>query len=591
LTTQSAALYGVLDLGASPSPDALDRMGAPLEPRQPPARLHDGPLRLACTGDLAQTSGCVVALVGELDNAAALRSAIGAGDGIDGGALVGELYRRHGDACVTQLRGIFAVAIWDPARKTLLLNTDRSGGLRPLYWCRTDSALVFGTRLETVLAHPEVPREADPASLFDLFSLGFVIGPRTTARGVELLLAGTTLVAGPEGVQAVQSSPRSVPRAIEPVAIDDLYDTYLARLRRAVRQALDTDPELGVLSSGGLDSAALVSLLREAGHDGMRTYSIHLDDDDEDRRAAERVAELYGARHVALTRLGDASLDELPRMIWCYQAPTQEIHPTYLVTARARQDVRTVLNGFGNDNIYGLVWPGRNTGSPAARRALRTAERQFVGLRRQVPASDVARLLGAGAPPESELLERVHAFALDTDEPLNDVIVLDAAIGQFWWTHVCGRLTIDAQDARLAMPYEDPDVEAVVHSLPTSLKLHREGPTLERKHFFRQLMRARGIVPDEIIDRPKTWMRSPSSEWLRGPFGRTAEAIVLGRSARRRPYFDLAFVERCFSEHRAGTVDHKSLLMLLLGFELWHRLFLDTPIPSPPRALLRDFAD
>jgi hypothetical protein len=91
------------------------------------------------------------------------------------------------------------------------------------------------------------------------------------------------------------------------------------------------------------------------------------------------------------------------------------------------------------------------------------------------------------------------------------------------------------------------------------------------------------VLPPEVIYRPKTWMQSPTAEWLRGPLGRTIEAVVLSPSARARGYFDTARIVQLIREHRAGVAVHTYPFMMLAGIELWFRIFIDPPSIGKPQ--------
>src|SRR5262245_24584520 len=107
------------------------------------------------------------------------------------------LYEEDGDRLVGRLRGMFAFALWDRARRRLVLARDRLG-IKPLYVYRDADMLVFGSELKAVLAHPGVAREVDPAALEDYLAFGMVSGPASIFRGVEKLRPAHALVVTPD---------------------------------------------------------------------------------------------------------------------------------------------------------------------------------------------------------------------------------------------------------------------------------------------------------------------------------------------------------------------------------------------------------
>ena len=212
------------------------------------------------------------------------------------------LYEDHGDGLVDHLDGMFAFAIWDDARRSLLLARDRLG-VKPLYYwvepCessggsiapgstnsvapvsnRCDGRLVFASELKAVLAAPGVGREVDPTAVLDYLTYGFIPSPKTIFKGIHKLPAGHLLEFA-DGRATVRrywdlhaercgpgaSSPRWVAAKRESdfgLSIDDSAEVVWSELRRATRARLIADVPIGAFLSGGLDSTAVVAAMSQ----------------------------------------------------------------------------------------------------------------------------------------------------------------------------------------------------------------------------------------------------------------------------------------------------------------------------------------
>src|SRR5262245_32807141 len=226
------------------------------------------------------------------------------------------LYEDEGEECVTRLRGMFAFALWDSARRTLLLARDRLG-IKPLYYADTPQGLVFGSELKTVVKSPWVPRRIDQRAVASFLQYGYVPDPLSILEGVAKLPPGHTLVVrdGRPGTPRSYWEPTpffgSPGRAVrEEEAAEQLWE----RLTDAGGSHLVSDVRLGAFLSGGIDSSAIVAIMaREAGA-RVKTFSIGFREQGYNELPyARRVAEWFGTEHhERLVEPGDLGvLDEV----------------------------------------------------------------------------------------------------------------------------------------------------------------------------------------------------------------------------------------------------------------------------------------
>jgi asparagine synthase (glutamine-hydrolysing) len=262
-------------------------------------------------------------------------------------------YRQWGDACVRELDGMFAFALWDAEKQRLLVGRDRFGK-KPLFYFHDGERLIFASTLSALLRHPRVPRELDRDAVAEYLALEYVVAPRSIVNGVNKLPPASQLsfdaASGRLQVSRywqlrIDGSLR-IPEAEAEARLEEL-------IRDAVRKRLISDVPLGVFLSGGVDSSTVAAFA--AAERPIRTFSVRFADPSFDESAfARTVARHLGTDHVeeelSLTdgvaiaqRLGEI-LDE--------PVADGSIVPTCLLSRFARRHVTVALGGDGGDELF-----------------------------------------------------------------------------------------------------------------------------------------------------------------------------------------------------------------------------------------------
>ncbi len=286
-----------------------------------------------------------------------------------------------GEALLGRLCGMFAFAIHTAgtagAPGGLLLARDRLG-VKPLYYADTPTAFVFASELKTLLASGLVGRTLDPAALAAYLLLGSVPSPLTIYRDIRSLEPGHALAlnldrAGPPRLRCYWNLPHAEHEPLDAVAAEERTRTLL---RDAVRSHLVSDVPLGAFLSGGLDSSAVVALMREATSGPIRTCSVVFEEQGySEGTYARAMAEAVGTEHYERVLTGPEVLGELERILWAMDQPTHDGVNTYFVAQTARQAGLTVaLSGLGGDELFG-GYPNTFEGVPRTLRAMELAGR------------------------------------------------------------------------------------------------------------------------------------------------------------------------------------------------------------------------
>lgn len=294
---------------------------------------------------------------GEIYNFPELRRELeSAGDCFRSGSdteVILRAYARWGAECVLYLRGMFAFAIWDSARRELFLARDRIGK-KPLYYCRnTSGQFLFASEIRALLASGLVDRRLDPAALDIYLFNGFMVSPQTMIRDVNSLMPGHWMRVDADGRIVETRRYWRLPPDPAP-ARRDLQDEIRARLEEAVRRRLISDAPLGAFLSGGLDSSTIVALMARAGGD-VRTFSITFDEATYDESSFSNwVARKFGTSHTEVRLRRDQFESWLPDALAAMDQPTFDGLNTYYVSRAARESGLTVaLSGAGGDELFG----------------------------------------------------------------------------------------------------------------------------------------------------------------------------------------------------------------------------------------------
>lgn len=528
------------------------------------------------------------------------------------------LYARDGVDAVSQLRGMFAFALWDAPKRRLILARDRLGK-KPLYYYLNSRTVVFGSEPKALLQDPDVPCEANPAALALYLGLGYVPTPWSAFKGLRKLPpAHFAVVEDGRLVEHRYWSLQYQPKRHAPEA--ELIEQLRERLREAVRLRLISDVPVGALLSGGLDSSAVVAMMTQEHQGPVKTFSIGFDEAgyDESHHAA-LVARQLGTDHHSLVVRPDA-VRVLERLVWHYNEPFADSSavPAMAVCELARSHVTVALSGDGGDEAF--IGYDRYLALVAAQklgRLPRGLRRRLGGLARHLPA----------APPKSSIhrLRRfLEAIALDpaaqwsqwigvfdrgaretlltsefaaaddgAAESLVDRLFASSDTGSLIETAVRADVLLYLPDDLLVKmdiasmahslevrsPLLDHDVVEFGASLPVEMKL--QGRTL--KYLLRRTMD--GVLPASILGRAKMGFGVPLHRWFREDLKALAYDTLLDSRSTARGLFQPGQVRRYLDEHVAGRGHHQHRLWALLMLELWHRMFIDQRGPVTPPSL------
>ena len=516
-------------------------------------------------------------------------------------------YEHFGSDCVQRLRGMFAFALYDFAKRKLLLARDRFGK-KPLHYALKDGALYFGSEIKSVL---EVARDLatlDNSALGQFFYYGYVPDPFTAFRAIRKLPPAHYLEFKNNslGLKRYWDLPQFCTTALpENQSLGLLEST----LESAVRVRLTSEVPLGAILSGGVDSSTVVAMMARLNNAPVKTFTIrfpHADFDEADH--ARCVAKHFGTDHHELSV--DAHLWEtLQKLTAILDEPFSDssIIPMFHVARMARKYVTVALSGDGGDELFAgydsyLVqhkrrhldilpsWiapvyhrhvypnlPARLKGRKLAYNFVLNAADRFVDSMAVTHShEDESSILS------SEFLQSISGCERATEiaRKYYDQAPATDPISRMQYTDVKLYLTGDiltkvdrmsmANSLEIRSPLLDHVLAEQVVRLPLNLKVRNR----TRKYLLRRLASKLG-VPDSALNRPKQGFSLPLAQWLRSELYSDITALLLENRTLDRGYFRKASIERLLREHHRGVKDHSTGLWQLLAFELWHRNFLE----------------
>ncbi|MFM9903219.1 MAG: asparagine synthase (glutamine-hydrolyzing) [Pyrinomonadaceae bacterium] len=520
------------------------------------------------------------------------------------------LYEEYGRECVKYLRGMFAFAIWDVRKKELLLARDRFG-VKPLYYVHDDQGnLFFASEIKALLEAGTVKAEINFSALPDQFANHGTTGDETLFSGVKRLPPGHTLVWKDGVVDISEFWDLSFEPKVENRSDAETIDGWRKLFRESVKLRLMADVPLGLFLSGGIDSSAICAMMAELVDEPIKTFSVGFEEREANEfEYARIVSRAFKTDHHEITITPAQFFEALPRMIWHEDEPLgfDSSIPLYFVSTLAQKHVKVVLTGEGSDETlagYGryakalklLHYGGKyERFAPdflrqVVKRGVTTLpaslnqklSRTFLSRKADIenlffdnfsifPAAMQNELFSAETKSkiaETNPYTRQNQWLAKTDaeELLDQLLYVDIKTYLHELLMKQDQMSM-AASVESRVPFLDHKLVEMSAKMPVKMKI-RGGQT---KWVLREAMK--GILPDEILHRPKMGFPVPMGNWLRNEFKGHVDEYVLSDKVLGRGIFDADFIRRLVLRHNAGE-DHTRKLFLLINFEMWQRQFI-----------------
>lgn len=526
--------------------------------------------------------------------------------------VIVHLFEDEGTETPKHLRGMFAFGIWDTRERFLFLSRDRAGK-KPLFWFEDDDGIYFASEMKALLELSNCPRGVDPEAIELYLTYQSIPGTRTIFKGVNRVAPAHSLTWRP-GAKATTQQYWS---ADWETKTDLDYASAKTHLRElivdATKARLISDVPLGAFLSGGVDSSAVVAAMAEVATGGVKTFSIGFPEEDfTETRFARIVAEKFGTEHQEFVVEPEA-IDILPKLVRHYDQPYADSSalPTYYLSKMTREHVKVALNGDGGDEQFGgydryrallyhslyqrfstqglrsvfsrLVgsWPEGSANRSVVRKMRRFAQAAMKSPE-EFSLSLFAffdREMRTGLYSE-RFLETLDGFNGDgymldlLNEKQDSLSILDRVLRADTLGYLPNTLLVKVDIATMATSLEarspllDTKIMEFAASMPAEWKygLRYSKKILKEAH--------EGILPHNILYRPKMGFGVPLSHWFRGELYDYIREVLLDPKSIERGYFNSENIEFLIEQHRSGARNNANRLWALLMLELWHREFL-----------------
>ena len=512
-------------------------------------------------------------------------------------------YSFHGEACLAELHGMFAFALWDKQRRTLFLARDRIGK-KPLYWWHGgNDRLAFASELKSLLLLPSVRPEIDETAIVDYLKYLYIPAPKTIYRNIYKLLPGHSLTLR-IGENPVTREYWDVKFAVnDGLGFAAATEHLLDMVKRQTTLRMFADVPLGAFLSGGVDSSGIVALMAQNSAKPVRTCTIGFSDKAFDETPyAREVAKRYGTLHHEY-QVRENLIETIQVLPKYFDEPFADSSalPTYHVSRLAKQAVTVVLSGDGGDESFGGYekYAIELIEDKVRRTAPRFLLRILHGLTADSP-SGLPKKIGslstaALADPGTGFY---HTNTFITDRQLTQLLAprlasfcRDYDPGEYtrrYWekqqgadhitrmlytdlkTYLPGEALVKVDRASMAhalevrSPLLDHSVVEFAATLPSRWKIAGK----QKKIILRQAFSS--LLPSDFLARKKQGFTVPLASWFRNELQPLAREMLLENEA-LDPYFDRKAIARLHQRHAQHREDHGTLLWTLLSFALWQR--------------------
>ena len=510
------------------------------------------------------------------------------------------LLTRRGTEILQEVKGMFALALWDNTMQQLLLARDPFGK-KPLYYWQNKRVFLFASEIKALIEHPLVKRAADKRALVRYLIYEYVPEPATGWQDIKQLPMGCWGEVNAQGMRIKQWWRLSfLPK--KSMTEDEAAEEFDHLMMQAVKRRLVADVPVGLLLSGGIDSTAVGWYMRMIQGTELHSFSIgFIENTFNEAGYAQQAASVLGTKH----NHREFGIKEFKRYLahlsdMDIPLGDSSLLPTWAVSELASQQVKVVLDGDGSDELLGgygvfeaAVWAERlpklqkvlgNFASILSRQ-LPTSYEYFtidfkiksflrgIGLERAARqqawlgsfnSSELRSLLTdeyvvLSEEAWSQVSERAHIFS--------DLNWFDGMSGQIIADYMQNDILVKLDRAAMTFgleartPFLDVDLAEFIMRLPME---HKQG-----KRLLKRVMRGR--IPDSIIDRRKQGFAMPLGHWLRGELYGWASDLLIKSEPGEQEIIKTEAVMKLLAEHRSGRADNRKKLWTLIALKMWQK--------------------
>jgi len=504
-------------------------------------------------------------------------------------------YEEYGENLLQKLRGMFAFAIWDTKKETMLLARDFFG-IKPLYYTQntTDHSLIFGSEIKSFLKNPSFKKELNKDALKPYLTFQYSVLDETFFKGVYKLKPGHYMIYKNGKLELKQYW------NVEFNEEQNSLEHYMKEINDTMRKSVDyhkiSDVKVGSFLSGGIDSSYITALLKP-----NKTFSIGFKDYEgifNETNLSKELSDILSIENYRKLMNADECFDTLPTIQYHMDEPQSNLSsvPLYFLSKLAREHVTVVLSGEGADEIFGgYVWYQKsaklekyekvpffirrilsNVSKALPQNKITTflvkggqkVEEKFIGQAKVFEEEDALRVLKdeyKKAPSVQSITKQVYNQVKGKDDTTK-MQYLDLKL----WLPGDILLKADkmsmAHSIELRVPFLDKEVMSMAGKIPSSLRVNRK----DTKYALRQA--SAEVLPDEWANRPKVGFPVPIRFWLQEEkyYNKVKEMF---QSDIAKEFFNTDELVRYLDEHYEKKHNYARYIWTVYVFLVWYKKF------------------
>lgn len=527
------------------------------------------------------------------------------------------------EAALKKCVGMFAIAIWDRAKRKLTLARDRLGE-KPLYYGWTNNNFVWGSELKAIKKFPKFDNKISKEALENFLQFSYVPAPKSIyedifklepASYVEFdcknILSKKFTIKKYWELNKIASDYSSTVTNDDNTALSNVKDA----LKESIKLQMVSDVPLGSFLSGGIDSSLITALMQEQSMQKVKTFTIGFEESLYDESPYARdVAEHLGTDHSEYIVTPHEAMDVINDLPFIYDEPFADSSqiPTHLVCKHAKKRVTVALSGDGGDEVFGgynryfwseKIW-SKISWIPFPIRQLLGRGGQALPINLLDFLGNTYNYINPGSEGISQfgdkfkkLSNRLQAVQSEPDLYISlvsqfnnpsalisnyeasgyggmyqNINIKNSSEQMMFWdtmTYLPDDILCKVDRAAMAIsletraPFLDHRVIEAAWKLPLSLKMNQG----IGKIALRKILES--YIPNEIIDRPKSGFGIPIGEWIRGPLYDWAYQLLHSDSINNEGYLNYPAIKNLWDEHQSKKFDHTHKIWNILMFQLW----------------------
>ena len=520
--------------------------------------------------------------------------------------VVLQSYIEWGTDIFSKFDGMFAFAIWDFRRNTLILARDRFG-IKPLYYFLTDSGVIFGSEIKALLASGIIKKEIDEKSLHEYMWYGNALGSNTLYKGIYKLLPGNYMKILSDKIEIHEYwTIHNIQEAQGNV--ENVENFVLQKLESAVKSHLISDVPVGVFLSGGIDSSAITALASRHYNGTLKTFSVGFDFDQgvNELPNARKVAELFNTNHQELHISGGDLPNVIEKLIGCHDEPFADAAniPLFLLSRELKGSIKVILQGDGGDEIFagyrrynifsneslwhliskmGYRFKNLFPKSPQFQRY----NRFMHAFQQNDPALRMALLLTQDSPlnDPTKILNPDLRNSIVKHDPFNEYKYWNSKfekidpVRRMLYTDCKIQLPntflekVDkptmANSIEVRVPFLDNNLTDYVMGLSSSYKV-RSG---NKKWVLKRALK--NMLPSSILNGKKRGFSVPIDYWLKEPLSDYMCSVLLDKEIENGYLFNKNILREKIDNHVSGKENNGFVLWKALNLAVWYNSYMN----------------